>query len=103
MPQAYPYKWLFISILIILFVGPLAHVLYGRFWLAKFIIFLVLGTFKLFDSFIKISRNSVDDVWKILILFAFIMLVIFEMIRLYLGYIGNLCESVSIQTILFNK
>ena len=44
----------------------------------------------------QVSRmsNSTSQVWIILILFAFIMMVIFELIRLYLGYLGNLCERV---------
>ncbi len=38
--------------------------------------------------------NETLQVWIILILFAFIMIIIFELIRLYLGYLGNLCERV---------
>jgi transmembrane protein 17 len=38
--------------------------------------------------------NNSAQVWIILILFAFIMMVIFELIRLYLGYLGNLSERV---------
>ena len=33
-------------------------------------------------------------IWSILIIFAFVMMLIFEVIRLYLAYVGNLCERV---------
>ncbi len=40
--------------------------------------------------------NDASRVWVILILFAFLMMVLFEVVRLYLAYVGNLSERVSV-------
>lgn len=68
---------------------PLQIILYFNVY---FSIVWIIGTSLLWP--VLLSRAQQSDVWIILILFAFIMLVIFEIIRLYLGYLGNLQERV---------
>ena len=40
------------------------------------------------------NANGENAVWIILIMFAFIMMILFEVVRLYLAYVGNLGERV---------
>ncbi|CAF1132330.1 unnamed protein product [Brachionus calyciflorus] len=69
---------------------PLQIILYFN---AYFSIVWAIGTSFLWPI---LGFSSTEDtrVWIILILFSFILLVIFEIIRLYIGYVGNLSERV---------